>query len=140
MSFNWTDKKVVEFTRSATKGPYGLYEGLHSIEDKLNAFKTKPVVKREKNPNPKELKPKTSRMNPDGSRTYKDSEGMLWDVKKESLPKIRGEYKYYTAEQQGGDLCTKMNSYKELINDIEFRIKIKKSKLLVTDSYKLNLD
>ena len=37
--FKWTDELVLQFTKVSQSGPYGDYNGLKNIKDKLQRFK-----------------------------------------------------------------------------------------------------
>jgi len=56
------------------------------------------------------------------TKLYTDSTKRIWIIKKESLPKKRGEYKFYTADSLDGKDSLREQSYKNILNKIENKI------------------
>jgi hypothetical protein len=50
---------------------------------------------------------------------YQDSNGNIWEIKRESLPKKKGEYVYWLAECKEKNICFRKNLKRDIIKEIK---------------------
>ena len=90
---------------------YSLSDPLGEMKDKvLNDKISKP---RASNKPTKAIKPKRTK------DTFIDGAGMIWNIKKESLPKKRGVYTYYIAETIVGNGVMKERLKRDLLEKLK---------------------
>lgn len=90
---------------------YSLSDPLGEMKDKvLNDKTSKP---RASNKPTKVIKPKRTK------DTFIDGAGMIWNIKKESLPKKRGVYTYYIAETIVGNGVMKERLKRDLLEKLK---------------------
>ncbi len=111
MKFKWTDELVMAFGKVVTNGSYGDYNGLKTIQDKLERFKTINTL-----PN---KPPKVKMVN--GKHTYVSADNMIWYIEKHVLNNGRKKYKFWTGESSDGKHEIKEDS----LGKVKDRIKIK---------------
>lgn len=89
---------------------YSLSSPLEELKEKtLQLKQDKPIIKKEKINNPKKLK-----------NSFVDASGMIWQIKKESLPKESGGVMtYYVAETIIGNGTFREKLKRDLINKIK---------------------
>jgi hypothetical protein len=50
---------------------------------------------------------------------YQDTEKNIWEIKRESLPKKKGQYVYWLAECKEKNICFRKNLKKDIIKEIK---------------------
>lgn len=129
-NFKWNDLLVLEFTKLASMGAYGIFENTRSIEDKLDKFKIH-IEEKIRETKKKRVLVGSRGMNEDGSRFYYDVRGIKWNLKRIKVSNIT----YYIADSEKGET---LNT--EFLSDMYYKIDTFSRTKLTELAEKINLE